>query len=222
MFATSLAALALVAPAFAQLSTFRATIPGAIHQCEATNAFFFDSGASRPLDLLFLPSASVPASLRTGTTTIDVAIQYNPLLAISGITTADAAEFDFTMQIAAGQVVEVFGFLPDGTGKALSLTRTIMTPLPSASACLTNVQTTIAGVGAAAVTTSAAGTFFISPSCGHHDLGRSAASTSATSSVNAGVTTIIASTSTQSGAKPLLISSAVGFAALVGAVAFLG
>lgn len=38
-------------------------------------------------------------------------------------------------------IVQLFGFLPGGSGKALSLTRTIMTPLPSASACLVNIPT---------------------------------------------------------------------------------
>ncbi|KAK4698466.1 hypothetical protein P7C70_g7810, partial [Phenoliferia sp. Uapishka_3] len=48
---------------------------------------------------------------------------------------------------------EVFGFLPDGSGKNLNLPRTIMTPLPSATACLVNVPTTIgAGTVTAAVT----------------------------------------------------------------------
>ncbi|ORY88805.1 hypothetical protein BCR35DRAFT_301142 [Leucosporidium creatinivorum] len=152
----ALLALAAASPAVAQLSVMRATIPGALHQCENTNVVFFQTGSERPLDLLFLPSSSVPDSLRTGTTTIEEAITYNPLQAIDGITTADNAAYDFELQIAEGTVFEVFGFLPDGSGKALSLTRTVMTPLPTATACLTNVQTTIPGVGAAGATTTAA------------------------------------------------------------------
>lgn len=38
-------------------------------------------------------------------------------------------------------VFQIFGFLPDGSGKDLSLTRTVMTPLPDATACLTDVPT---------------------------------------------------------------------------------
>jgi hypothetical protein len=85
----------------------RQTVPGSLHQCEATNLFFFDSGSNRPLDVLFLPSANVPDSLRTGDITLDEALQYSPLLALEGITTADAVEYDFTLQIAEGEVVEV-------------------------------------------------------------------------------------------------------------------
>jgi hypothetical protein len=83
------------------------TVPGALHQCENTNVVFFQTGSDRPLDLLFLPSSSVPDSLRTGTTTIEEAIAYNPLQAIDGITTADNAAYDFELQIAEGTVFEV-------------------------------------------------------------------------------------------------------------------
>lgn len=96
--------------AFAQIDTFRGTIEGALHQCQDTGIFFFDSGGSRPLDVLFLPSSSIPDPLRAGTTTLDDAIKYNPLLAISGITTPDASQFDFTLQVATGQVFEVRSF----------------------------------------------------------------------------------------------------------------
>ena len=96
----------------------------------------------RPLTVLFLPSGSLPASLSTGTTTLDEAAQYSPLQVIEGYTAADAAPYDFILQIANGQAFEVFGFLSDGTGKALSLTRTVTTPLPSASSCLSDIQTT--------------------------------------------------------------------------------
>ncbi|KAM0753557.1 hypothetical protein T439DRAFT_322456 [Meredithblackwellia eburnea MCA 4105] len=150
------AILAAAPHAFAQLSTFRGTIPGALHQCENTSMNFFDSGNERPLSVLFVPEAALPTSLKTGTTTIDVIEQYSPLQVIQGIQTPDAGAYPFILQIAAGQVFEVFGFLPDGTGKALSLTRTVMTPLPGATNCVVNVQTVVTGAGA--VTTAAAST----------------------------------------------------------------
>lgn len=68
---------------------------------------FFDSGATRPLSVLFLPSDKVPAALLTGTTTLAVAQQYSPLLALSGIETPDASAYPFILQLAVGAVVEV-------------------------------------------------------------------------------------------------------------------
>ena len=82
-------------------------VPGALHQCENTNIVFFDTGGARPLDVLFLPSSAVPDSLRSGTTTLDQALSYSPLLAIDGIPTADAASYPFELQIAEGTVFEV-------------------------------------------------------------------------------------------------------------------
>lgn len=76
-------------------------------QCEATNLFFFDSSNARPLSVLFLPSDEVPDALRTGTTTLDEAQQYSPLLALSDIETPDAAQYDFTLQVEAGAVFDV-------------------------------------------------------------------------------------------------------------------
>lgn len=108
---------------------------------EETNIFFFDTSNSRPLTVLFLPSASIPDSARSGTVQLSEAASYSPLQVIQGITTLDAAEYDFTLQIEQGMEFEVFGFLDDGQGKALGLTRTVTTPLPSASSCLNNVQT---------------------------------------------------------------------------------
>ncbi|BGP38528.1 hypothetical protein JCM10450v2_002476 [Rhodotorula kratochvilovae] len=142
-----LALAAAAAPALAQLSSLRATIPGSLHQCEETNLFFFESGNSRPLSVLFLPSSQVPDSLRTGTTTLDEAQQYSPLLALSGIETPDAQQYNFELQVEEGTVFELFGFLPDGSGKALSLTRTVTTPLPGATSCLTNIPTSVSGAG---------------------------------------------------------------------------
>ena len=88
--------------------------------------------------------------------TLASANQFSPALTVSGIDTPDASAHDFTLELPAGAVVEVnrgrrfwwhsgdgadplpqlFAFLPDGSGKALGLTRTIMTPLPSATDCL--------------------------------------------------------------------------------------
>lgn len=68
---------------------------------------FFQTGGDRPLDVLFLPSADVPNSLRTGTTTLDEAQQVGPLQAISGLTAADNDAAPLQIQLAAGQVFEV-------------------------------------------------------------------------------------------------------------------
>ena len=132
--------LAFAPGAFAQLSTFRGTIEGALHQCENTSMNFFDSGATRPLDVLFLPHASVPAALLTGTTTLAAALRVGPLFAIEGITTPDAGAYPFILQLAAGDVVEVsFAPIPDGTlgvaeltcgGGMLSATRHIGVRVP--------------------------------------------------------------------------------------------
>ncbi|GAA5910847.1 hypothetical protein JCM8208_001011 [Rhodotorula glutinis] len=157
-FALALLAAVGAAPALAQLDSLRGTIPGSLHQCEATNLFFFDSSNTRPLSVLFLPSSEVPDSIRSGTVTLDQAQQYSPLLALSDIETPDAQQYNFQLQIEQGAVFEasppsplrssLFAFLPNGEGKALSLTRTVTTPLPGASSCLTNVPTSIAGAGA--------------------------------------------------------------------------
>ncbi|KAK4058244.1 hypothetical protein OIO90_000400 [Microbotryomycetes sp. JL221] len=140
-------------PALAQLERMRATIPGALHQCENTNLVFFDTGGDRPLDVLFLPSSQVTASLRSGEVSLDDALEIGPLQAIDGINTPDNDQYNFELQIEEGQVFELFGFLPDGSGKALSLTRTVMTPLPSATNCLRNVQTNIGGAAQTTATT---------------------------------------------------------------------
>lgn len=106
----ALAAAAVVgaaAPAVAQLSSLRGTIPGSLHQCEATNLFFFDSSNTRPLSVLFLPSSEVPDSIRSGEVTLEQAQQYSPLLALSGIETPDAQQYDFTLQVEQGAVFEV-------------------------------------------------------------------------------------------------------------------
>ena len=131
---------------------------------QSTNMFFFDSSntrsvlpysccllclhtdatrlSCRPLTVLFLPTADVPASARSGTVQLADAAGYSPLQVIEGITTPDAAAYDFTLQLAEGTEFEVFAFFENGEGKALSLTRTVTTALPNASSCLTNVQTT--------------------------------------------------------------------------------
>ena len=109
---------------------------------EDTNIFFFDSSNSRPITVLFLPSADVPDSARSGTVQLSEAAGYSPLQVIQGITTPDASPYDFTLQLEEGTEFEVFGFLENGEGKALSLTRTVTTPLPGASSCLSGIQTT--------------------------------------------------------------------------------
>lgn len=98
----------------AQLAGLRGTIPGSLHQCEQTNLFFFDSDNDRPLSVLFLPSSQVPDSIRSGTVTVDQAQQYSPLLALDDITTPDAAQYNFELQIAEGTAFEVsFAFASD-------------------------------------------------------------------------------------------------------------
>ncbi|GAA5891251.1 hypothetical protein JCM6882_004636 [Rhodosporidiobolus microsporus] len=176
----ALAVAVAAAPAMAQLSSMRATIPGSLHQCEATNIFFFDTANTRPLSVLFLPSSEIPDSLRSGTTTLDEAQQYSPLLALSDVDSGDAAQYNFELQIAEGQVFEVYGFLPDGSGKALSLTRTVMTPLPGATSCLTNVPTSVAGAGS--VTTSVSASQATSTSGASSSTGSGASSSASSSS----------------------------------------
>ncbi|KAL8290334.1 hypothetical protein RQP46_002592 [Phenoliferia psychrophenolica] len=132
-----LAAVLTAVPSLASsLDTLRATLPGSLHQCEDTEIFLFDSGASRPVDVLFLPSANVPAGQRSGTLTLDSASRLSPAFTLPGIDTPDASAHSFVLGLPAGAVVELFAFLPDGSGKALGLTRTIQTPLPSATDCL--------------------------------------------------------------------------------------
>jgi hypothetical protein len=112
MLSTSLALpLAFLASTVsAQLSGLRGTIPGSLHQCEQTNLFFFDSNNDRPLSVLFLPSSEIPDSIRSGTVTVDQAQQYSPLLALSDITTPDAAQYNFELQIPEGTAFEVSSF----------------------------------------------------------------------------------------------------------------
>ncbi|GAA5829334.1 hypothetical protein JCM11251_005010 [Rhodosporidiobolus azoricus] len=177
-FALAMAAVAV--PTIAQLDSMRATIPGSLHQCEATNLFFYDTANTRPLSVLFLPSSEIPDSLRSGTTTLDEAQQYSPLLALSDVDSADAAQYNFELQIAEGQVFEVYGFLPDGSGKALSLTRTVMTPLPGATSCLTSVPTSVAGAGSVTTSVSASQATFtnVASSSAGNSASASASSTS--------------------------------------------
>lgn len=105
-----LASLLAAAPvALAQLSTLRATVPGSLHQCDNSSLVFFDSGGTRPLDVLFLPSGNLPASLSTGDITLAQALAYKPLLALGGIETVDNDPYPFFVQIPAGDVVEVRG-----------------------------------------------------------------------------------------------------------------
>ncbi|GEM06987.1 zinc finger, C2H2-type domain containing protein [Rhodotorula toruloides] len=141
----------LATSVIAQLQSMRATIPGTLHQfadafqpsrAVRVNQSLLLRHLQHPaLSVLFLPSLQVPNSLRSGTTNLSEAEKYNPVLALEGIETPDAQQYDFQLQVREGEVVELFGFLPDGSGKALSLTRTITTPLPGATNCLNNVPT---------------------------------------------------------------------------------
>ncbi|KAL7009975.1 hypothetical protein EMMF5_000884 [Cystobasidiomycetes sp. EMM_F5] len=107
---------------------------------QTTNA---EPATYRPLTVLLLDSAAVPASARSGTLSLQQAVAYKPLQVIQNIQTPDAQEYDFQLQLANGQAFEVFAFYADsGMGKAMSLTRTVTTPLPTATNCLANVQTT--------------------------------------------------------------------------------
>ncbi|GAA5957124.1 hypothetical protein JCM3765_005414 [Sporobolomyces pararoseus] len=178
----------------AQLAGLRGTIPGSLHQCEQTNLFFFDSDNDRPLSVLFLPSSEIPDSIRSGTVTVDQAQQYSPLLALDGITTPDAAQYNFELQIAEGTAFEVFAFLPNGEGKALSLTRTVTTPLPGASSCLTNIPTQLAGAGA----TTSAPSSEATPTSASSSSSSSAASSMMTSSRSSASSSSSASRSSSS------------------------
>jgi hypothetical protein len=99
--------LLLASDCLAQLSSLRVSLPGSLHQCEVTNLFFFNSGGTHPLSILFIPSANVPPSIRTGTVTLTALLKYEPVFGLAGINIPDATSYDFTLGIAQGQVVEV-------------------------------------------------------------------------------------------------------------------
>ncbi|GAA5997452.1 uncharacterized protein JCM10292_000857 [Rhodotorula paludigena] len=129
----SLVALLAAAPsAFAQLARMRGTIPGSLHQCEATNVFFFDTGNARPVTLVLLPAAVAPAA---ATVTLDQVLALGPLQVVANIATPDAQQTNFVLAIAEGESFVSYGFLPDGTGKNLNLARTVQASLPGAVAC---------------------------------------------------------------------------------------
>ncbi|KAK9893970.1 hypothetical protein P389DRAFT_213048 [Cystobasidium minutum MCA 4210] len=174
------AATLALAPLFAnaQLDGLRGTIPGSLHQCENTNMFFFDSSNSRPLTVLFLDPDNIPSSARSGTVQLSDAASYSPLQVLQGIDTPDAAQYNFVLGLEAGQEFEVFAFLENGEGKALSLTRTVTTPLPGATSCLGDVQTTVSGVDAA--TTSDASTSSTTSSTSARRTSSSSSSSSST------------------------------------------
>ncbi|GAA6017356.1 hypothetical protein JCM10207_005606 [Rhodosporidiobolus poonsookiae] len=129
--AAFLALVAAAPSALASLASFRATIPGSLHQCEATNVFIFDSANARPVTLVFVPAAVAPS----GTLTLTQALALGPYQVVEGITTPDAAQYNFNLNIAEGESFATLGFLPDGTGKNLNLPRTVQAPLPGAAAC---------------------------------------------------------------------------------------
>lgn len=97
----------LLTPALAQIDTFRATVEGSLHQCASSELFFFDSGAARPLSVLFLPTDNLPVSASDGTVQLADALSCGPLLALGDIETADAAGYEFTIQLEAGAEVAV-------------------------------------------------------------------------------------------------------------------
>ncbi|GAA5869214.1 hypothetical protein JCM8547_005169 [Rhodosporidiobolus lusitaniae] len=125
------AALLAAPGALASLATLRATIPGSLHQCEATNIFLFDSSNERPVTIVFLPQAVAPS----GTTTLDAALALGAYQVIQDITTPDAQQTNFVLAIAEGESFATLGFLPDGTGKNLNLDRSVQASLPGATAC---------------------------------------------------------------------------------------
>ncbi|KWU45298.1 hypothetical protein RHOSPDRAFT_33243 [Rhodotorula sp. JG-1b] len=229
------AALLAAAPsAFAQLATFRGTIPGSLHQCEDTTVFFFDSGNASPKTLVLLPQGQGPS----GDTTLSDVEAIGPLQVIGDITTPDAQSYPFTLQIAAGVSFDTYGFLPDGTGKNLNLPRSVQTPLPGASQCnpasvgqANAAQPTSTSDSAAGMTTStraAAATSTNSPistssaaaaggsgaassaSIGTLSSASSAASSARSTSSSASAAAASASTTPSSGAAPV---AAVGVGA---------
>lgn len=101
-----------------------------------------DKTKNSPLTVLFLDPTNIPSSARSGTVQLSDAAGYSPLQVIEGIDTPDAAQYNFMLGLEAGQEFEVFAFLENGEGKALSLTRTVTTALPGATSCLGDVQTT--------------------------------------------------------------------------------
>ncbi|CAD6578858.1 MAG: hypothetical protein CYPHOPRED_000691 [Cyphobasidiales sp. Tagirdzhanova-0007] len=152
----ALAAFALAGLVKATISNFRVTIPGSLHQCDATNFFFFDTDDPGNKTVLFVSPASA-GSLGTGILNLQTVLASTPIIyQVDGINSADAAEFDFTLQIAAGTAFSTLAFLSTGQGKNVDLDRTVMQPLPGNANCLT---------GAAAVPSSSS-TAASSPSSG--------------------------------------------------------
>lgn len=219
--AVGLVAAAAPMAALAQLSSLRGTIPGTLHQCEETNLFFYQSGGDRPLTVLLLNSDSVPDSLRTNTTTLSEAIQHDPLQVIQGITTPDDQQYNFQLQLAEGAVFEVFAFYQDtGDGKALNLTRTVTTALPSATSCLTNVQTTVAGVIAAATSSSGSGGSTITSRSSLTGTGATSTSTATSAPNGLSNSPIPTSTGSASSNKLHLVGLSIGFVGVLATLAF--
>ncbi|GAA5840206.1 hypothetical protein JCM11251_005946 [Rhodosporidiobolus azoricus] len=155
-FSLAAGAALLAAPqlALASLASLRATIPGSLHQCEATSVFLFDSSNERPVTLVFLPAAVAPS----GTTTLQEALALGPYQVVEGITTPDAAQYNFVLAIAEGESFATLGFFADGTGKNLNLPRTVQKPLPQTVACNAATAATAAAAAAGGSSGSAATT----------------------------------------------------------------
>ncbi|BGP20749.1 hypothetical protein JCM10213_001006 [Rhodosporidiobolus nylandii] len=234
-----LAASAFAAPAFASLASFRATIPGSLHQCESTTVFFFDSANERPVTLVFAPQASAP----TGETTLDETLASGVYQVIEGITTPDAQQYSYTLAIAEGESFATLAFFADGSGKNLNLDRSVQAPLPGASACnpataasvsagsSSSSSSTQTSSGAAGADSAAAGSTSLPSTAVSAASSASSLATSVRSSASslASSASSAASSAASAGASSggntsgatTLVGSALAFAA-AGAIAFVG
>ncbi|GAA5943388.1 uncharacterized protein JCM15063_002933 [Sporobolomyces koalae] len=129
----------LISTVSAQLDTMRATIPGSLHQCEQTNLFLFDTMNLRPITMVLLPS-SESEKARPANLTLTEALALNPLQMLSTISTLDAQSYAWQVQVDQNVTFETWGFLPDGRGKNLNLTRTVQPSLPGTTSCQVPVR----------------------------------------------------------------------------------
>ncbi|GAA6033589.1 hypothetical protein JCM8097_001472 [Rhodosporidiobolus ruineniae] len=204
-----LTALIAAPAALADLASFRATIPGSLHQCENTNVFIFDSSNARPVTLVFVPAAVAPS----GTTTLSAALALGPYQVVEGITTPDAAQYNFQLQIAQGESFATLGFLPDGTGKNLNLPRTVMASLPGADQCN---PATAATAAAAAGSSGSTGSSAANNAAAGSTLSTSvlaAGAASSASSAAAAASTLATSVSSSASSAASSVSSSASSAA---------
>lgn len=194
----SLSLLAAASLAQATINNMRGTIPGSLHQCQSISVFFFDTDDAGSKTLLFVPAADA-AALGSGIITLNDALaKTTPLQTVSDINSADAAEFDFTLEVAEGASFSTFGFLSDGQGKNLNLDRTVKSPLPGAPSCLSAVT-------APAVTTSIP----VIPSGFATSVRPKTTSTSTMTTVHSSTTTVPAASSTASAAQASITAGTV-------------